>query len=398
MLAIRARYSALIYPKAEALMKGAQEVMDVLQRMHDDVDALLVRPKTRDQAARKAERHPIEFFETKEDAELGAPTFADIKQHAENICFRCSVTQDLTWESIRIVSKDRQRAYLESQFGVKLDAIPEGFHPETHDTKGNYDPAHPVLGDGDYCWDTLGDCIPPRFTPAGSWVLHTPALNKMMKAKEGGAVRAGDELSDGEKEDTALVVAPAAKTMKKSGGDNNNKRARRSVSPSARPSSPLRLSKRRYDPYENNEDYRIDPVTGERRWCGPSEEPYRTPSPTPGRFMLRGSPDYERTWPVYSATSLGYSPTSPSYSPMSPKRAIVPRVPSYSPPTPPGSPKHAPVYTVTSPSYSPTSPSYSPTSPSYSPTSPSYSPTAPSYSPTSPSYSPTSPSYSCSKR
>ena len=224
MLAIRARYSALIYPKAEALMKGAQEVMDVLQRMHDDVDALLVRPKTRDQAARKAERHPIEFFETKEDAELGAPTFADIKQHAENICFRCSVTQDLTWESIRIVSKDRQRAYLESQFGVKLDAIPEGFHPETHDTKGNYDPAHPVLGDGDYCWDTMGDCIPPRFTPAGSWVLHTPALNKMMKAKEGGAVRAGDELSDGE-EDTALVVAPAAKTMKKSGGDNNNKRA-----------------------------------------------------------------------------------------------------------------------------------------------------------------------------
>ena len=103
MLAIRARYSALIYPKAEALMKGAQEVMDVLQRMHDDVDALLVRPKTRDQAARKAERHPIEFFETKEDAELGAPTFADIKRHAENICFRCSVTQDLTWESIRIV-------------------------------------------------------------------------------------------------------------------------------------------------------------------------------------------------------------------------------------------------------------------------------------------------------
>ena len=70
MLAIRARYSALIYPKAEALMKGAQEVMNLLQRMQNDMDALLVRPKTRDQAARKAERHPIKFFETKEDAKL----------------------------------------------------------------------------------------------------------------------------------------------------------------------------------------------------------------------------------------------------------------------------------------------------------------------------------------
>ena len=69
-------------------------------------------PKARDQAARQAERHPIETFETEEDAKAKAPTFADNERQADNIRLHCAETMDTTLESTCIFPKDKQRTYL----------------------------------------------------------------------------------------------------------------------------------------------------------------------------------------------------------------------------------------------------------------------------------------------
>ena len=119
--------------------------------MHEEVDRMCGRERR--WAEDEIVRHPLETFFFSEDDEtpyISRITLGAIESKAMDMQFACAAVMDYTLETTRIVPKAEQRAYLEDVLKAKLDpkmmtALPEDFHPETHNEEGLRDPRHSVL-------------------------------------------------------------------------------------------------------------------------------------------------------------------------------------------------------------------------------------------------------------